>query len=206
MYPTLTDSSLWRDGVIITEQQETAQSSKLPVFIKVGKELRDWGTVMLLLPGASSYGLSLHTVLRVDGPAASSCLPLPRSISHFLYSSLHPLWSFGTMLVEQNQCPMCLYSNNIVKRTWTIAKWTLSCALGFYLCCCLDLRCVLIWWTSWAPIQILSCIVLRGKGSTVAVFCLVLLPSLHGTGGRPLWATFTTGAGGPKPLFFLLPL
>lgn len=55
---------------------------------------------------------------------------------------------------------------------------------------------------------------MRGKSCTVAVFSLVLLSGLvfprelglHGIGGSALWAAFSTGAGDPKPLFYLLPL
>lgn len=53
-----------------------------------------------------------------------------------------------------------------------------------------------------------------GRGSTVTVFSLGLLPGLlfpkelglHGIGGRLLWTTFASGVGDPKPLFFLIPL
>lgn len=76
-----------------------------------------------------------------------------------------------------------------------------------YLCCLLDLG--VFGYGGQVGLQIPTCTVLRGRGSTVAVFSLGPLPGLlflkelglHGIGGRLLWAAFANGAGDPKPLF-----
>lgn len=201
------DSSHCGDSVIITEQQETAQSSKLPVFIKVGeKELREWekrNVADVTLLGASFYGACLSVHCSQSGQTSSLAVPVT-SFIHFFALTLE-LW--GTCLLRRISVPCVCVQMKIVKCTWTAANY--CPVLWDYLCYCLDLRCVWLWWTSWVPIQIPTCTVLRGQRFyRCCVFSgFAPWPGVS-KGVRAVWdrredpvGHIHPWGGGPKPLF-----
>lgn len=99
--------------MIIIEQQETVQSSKLQLSIDRGEEV-----------GVGSWERLLTD--RLPGPALMGCfsalfsewvdLPLPVTVA----SLTEPVMTFVHALalaLEQNHCPVCLYSNKTCERS-----------------------------------------------------------------------------------------